>query len=229
MTSSECDDISDTVNENLNIDSSTTNIVTNSMELDILNSSNTCTIYLDYPYQLEACYVDDEIVNLESLFEGEGQLLDQIIEESSEVAIIIKSEESSTLNSRDSVNTPNNVGEAKGNTEITALLSELRQKYTQHSNMECFPHNPTRRGNEQFIEFEEEPEDTRVGNTNWIRRKTAYRFFTTWVHGYLGVGNRKPIPSCAVYLIQNTFPDPEDHYMGFKESSNYPAEFLALE
>ncbi|XP_044133104.1 P2X purinoceptor 7-like [Bufo gargarizans] len=166
--------------------------------------------------------------------------------------------------------------------------------------MECFPHNPTRRGNEQFIEFDEEPEDTRVGNTNWctcskchimptyvesiccqeiqnaepfildcscitlheyfnlycqreellninlralgqvrtppadrdlnrIRRKTAYRFFTTWVHGYLGVGNRKPIPSCAVYLIRNTFPDPEDHYMGFKESSNYPAEFLALE
>ncbi|XP_044158138.1 uncharacterized protein LOC122944008 [Bufo gargarizans] len=36
---------------------------------------------------------------------------------------------------------------------------------------------------------------------NRQRSKTAYRTFTAWVHGYLGVGNRRPIPACVVYKV----------------------------
>ncbi|XP_044130704.1 uncharacterized protein LOC122923908 [Bufo gargarizans] len=64
---------------------------------------------------------------------------------------------------------------------------------------------------------------------NRHHRKIAYRSFTAWVHGYLGIGNRRPIPSCVVNKVRTCFPDPDSEYTGFKECNDHPAEFMAFE
>ncbi|XP_077334684.1 P2X purinoceptor 7-like isoform X2 [Lithobates pipiens] len=60
-------------------------------------------------------------------------------------------------------------------------------------------------------------------------RKTAYRTFTAWIYGYLGKGNRRVIPSCAVNAVRNAFPDPNASYVGFMYSNDYEASEMALE
>ncbi|XP_040178384.1 P2X purinoceptor 7-like [Rana temporaria] len=60
-------------------------------------------------------------------------------------------------------------------------------------------------------------------------RKTSYKYFTSWIHGYLGKGNRRPIPSCAVHAVRTAFPDPEGLYVGFKYSNDYDAGEMAFE
>ncbi|XP_041435764.1 uncharacterized protein LOC121399347 isoform X3 [Xenopus laevis] len=62
-----------------------------------------------------------------------------------------------------------------------------------------------------------------------LLRKTAYKGFSAWIHGYLGKGVRRPIPSCAVKVIRDKFPDPEELYMGFRQHQDYPAEYMALD
>lgn len=47
-------------------------------------------------------------------------------------------------------------------------------------------------------------------------RKAGYRQFILWEHGYLGKGNRRIIPSCAVNKTQNQYPSPDNVYMGFR-------------
>ena len=47
-------------------------------------------------------------------------------------------------------------------------------------------------------------------------RKAAYRQFILWEHGYLGKGNRRIIPSCAVRKIRAQYPSPDNVYMGFR-------------
>ena len=47
-------------------------------------------------------------------------------------------------------------------------------------------------------------------------RKAAYRQFTLWEHGYLGKGNRRVLPSCAVTKIRAQYPSPDNDYMGFR-------------
>ncbi|XP_075705881.1 uncharacterized protein LOC142738540 [Rhinoderma darwinii] len=64
---------------------------------------------------------------------------------------------------------------------------------------------------------------------NRLLRKTAYRGFTSWIHGYLGKGNRRPIPSCAVKIIRDVFCDPVDEYCGFLFFTEEPAEYLAMD
>ena len=46
-------------------------------------------------------------------------------------------------------------------------------------------------------------------------RKAAYRQFILWEHGYLGKGNRRIIPSCAVKKVREQYPAPDSVYMGF--------------
>ncbi|XP_044146841.1 uncharacterized protein LOC122935140 [Bufo gargarizans] len=68
-----------------------------------------------------------------------------------------------------------------------------------------------------------------VKDLNRLLRKTAYRSFTAWIHGYLGPCNRRPIPACAVNSVRISFPDPESIYLGYKNTRERAAEFLAFE
>ena len=47
-------------------------------------------------------------------------------------------------------------------------------------------------------------------------RKAAYRQFILWEHGYLGKGDRRIIPSCAVKKVREQYPAPDNVYMGFR-------------
>ncbi|XP_077318461.1 P2X purinoceptor 7-like [Lithobates pipiens] len=65
-------------------------------------------------------------------------------------------------------------------------------------------------------------------NNNRRLRKTAYRLFMAWIYGYLGKGNRRVIPSCAVKVVRDVFPDPNGSYVGFLYSDDYDASEMAF-
>lgn len=49
----------------------------------------------------------------------------------------------------------------------------------------------------------------------------AYRVFTARIYGFLGRGNRVPIPSCVLTAIRETFPDECNEYTGFEWYSGF--------
>ena len=48
-------------------------------------------------------------------------------------------------------------------------------------------------------------------------RKTAYRQWTMWQHGYLGIRNDNVIPACVVWAVRNKFPASDGNYLDCKE------------
>ena len=53
--------------------------------------------------------------------------------------------------------------------------------------------------------------------TNRSFRYAGYKQFTWWVFNYLGKGNRRVIPSCALWKIRSCFPDPNAEYVNYSE------------
>ena len=53
-----------------------------------------------------------------------------------------------------------------------------------------------------------------VADRHWFR--TVFYFFC-FRHGRLGRGVRRPAPACVVGAIRRQWPDPNGHYVGYKE------------
>jgi hypothetical protein len=56
---------------------------------------------------------------------------------------------------------------------------------------------------------------TDLSSINKSRRFAAYQMYTRVKHGYLGKGNRTPLPKCVTDYIRSNFPDKENCYVGF--------------
>ena len=50
-------------------------------------------------------------------------------------------------------------------------------------------------------------------------RYAAYRQFIRWVFKRLGKGNRRVIPSCALWKIREHFPEPDEEYVEYSEGN----------
>ena len=48
--------------------------------------------------------------------------------------------------------------------------------------------------------------------SNQLYRFASYKQFTCWVFRSLWKGNRRMILSCALWIIQNLFPEPDNKY-----------------
>lgn len=55
---------------------------------------------------------------------------------------------------------------------------------------------------------------------NRAYRHAGYRQFILSKYGRLGQGVRRVIPSCCVWKIRDTFPDPNNQYKGWRASAN---------
>ncbi|XP_040203022.1 uncharacterized protein LOC120933731 isoform X1 [Rana temporaria] len=58
-------------------------------------------------------------------------------------------------------------------------------------------------------------------------RKTAYRAFIAWIYPFLGK-KHAVVPSCAVKVVRELFPDPDGKYVNFVYSQDYNANEMAF-
>ena len=52
---------------------------------------------------------------------------------------------------------------------------------------------------------------------NRAMRHAAYRQYIMWIHGHLGKGHQKVIPSCCIWKVRKHYPSPNGPYTGFKD------------
>ena len=57
-------------------------------------------------------------------------------------------------------------------------------------------------------------------HSNRSMRYAGYRIFTWWIHGRLGRGVRKVIPSCAIWAIRDKYPEENNVYKAFQEAND---------
>jgi hypothetical protein len=53
---------------------------------------------------------------------------------------------------------------------------------------------------------------------NRAMRHSAYRQYVMWIHGHLGKGNRKVMPSFCVWKIRKHYPSHNGQYTGYKNT-----------
>jgi hypothetical protein len=61
-----------------------------------------------------------------------------------------------------------------------------------------------------------DPADLTVMPNSQIRFR-LYRYATSWIHGYLGKGNRRELPQCVRTEIRDLAPESSGNYVGFKK------------
>ena len=61
--------------------------------------------------------------------------------------------------------------------------------------------------------------DARERNSSY--RHGGYHQFTFWQHGGLRIGDRRVIPSCCIWSIRDTYPDPSGQYVSFQLADMY--------
>ncbi|KAH3844985.1 hypothetical protein DPMN_087254 [Dreissena polymorpha] len=57
-------------------------------------------------------------------------------------------------------------------------------------------------------------------------RHAGYRQYILIHHGRLGLGVRRPVPSCCTLAIPNTFPDPDGFYVSYEPSWSKTSIYL---
>ncbi|XP_077148997.1 uncharacterized protein LOC143809925 [Ranitomeya variabilis] len=255
-------------------------------------------LVLQTNYNVLSCIVEDQYEDIQTLFAEE----EHVASNSTNNVIDINYLDDRPLDEGFVIPESNMMTHADStDEEMKTMLAELHRKFGGDCESEqCFPSNPLRINNQNYIEFNDDTDENRSGKNDWCQcgncvpmptaiesiccqeipnaepymldfscvtlheffhtfcersetvnivlrtvdhnlhpppskemkrklRKTAYRSFTAWIHGYLGAGNRRPIPSCVVTKVRFAFPDDDDEYMGFKHSNDYAAEFMALE
>lgn len=60
-------------------------------------------------------------------------------------------------------------------------------------------------------------------------RRTSYRAFVIWAHGFLDFRKCKPVPACVVKHVQELLPYPEELNVGYMKMYDYPAAVMALD
>ena len=53
--------------------------------------------------------------------------------------------------------------------------------------------------------------------SNRLLRYTTYKQFIRWVFKHLGKGNRRVIPSCALWKFREHFPEPNTNSVNYSE------------
>ncbi|XP_056400542.1 uncharacterized protein LOC130294562 isoform X2 [Hyla sarda] len=60
-------------------------------------------------------------------------------------------------------------------------------------------------------------------------RRTSYRAFVIWAHGFLDFRKYKAVPACVVKRVQEVLPYPEELNVGYMKMYDYPAALMALD
>ncbi|XP_077106309.1 uncharacterized protein LOC143764544 [Ranitomeya variabilis] len=60
-------------------------------------------------------------------------------------------------------------------------------------------------------------------------RRTSYRTFVVWAHGFLNFRKYKLIPACVVKHVQEFLPYPEELNVGYRKMHDYAAAIMALD
>ena len=75
---------------------------------------------------------------------------------------------------------------------------------------------------EEMIDYgaNTESEGRRIKGADWKNNNTRFCMYqkaTLLIHGILGKGNRRELPSCVVVGIKELYPQKDNNYVGFRQ------------